>query len=77
MALIERHLMGSDCLNVGCVPSKGVIAASRAWTNVRSSAIYPYPTRAEVVKRVANAWRRSTFTEGKRNMLKRWFAWTR
>jgi pyruvate/2-oxoglutarate dehydrogenase complex dihydrolipoamide dehydrogenase (E3) component len=29
-ALIERHLMGGDCLNVGCVPSKALIAASRA-----------------------------------------------
>ena len=25
VALIEKHLMGGDCLNVGCVPSKGVI----------------------------------------------------
>lgn len=23
VALIEEHLMGGDCLNVGCVPSKG------------------------------------------------------
>ncbi len=30
VALIERHLMGGDCLNVGCVPSKGVIRAARA-----------------------------------------------
>jgi len=30
VALIERHLMGGDCLNVGCVPSKGMIRASRA-----------------------------------------------
>jgi pyruvate/2-oxoglutarate dehydrogenase complex dihydrolipoamide dehydrogenase (E3) component len=35
VALIERHLMGGDCLNVGCVPSKGVIRASRAWADVR------------------------------------------
>jgi len=34
VALIERHLMGGDCLNVGCVPSKGVIRASRAWAEV-------------------------------------------
>ncbi len=40
VALIERHLMGGDCLNVGCVPSKGVIAASRAWAKVRSSAAF-------------------------------------
>ena len=30
VALIERHLLGGDCLNVGCVPSKAVIRASRA-----------------------------------------------
>ena len=30
VALIERHLMGGDCLNVGCVPSKGLIRAGRA-----------------------------------------------
>jgi pyruvate/2-oxoglutarate dehydrogenase complex dihydrolipoamide dehydrogenase (E3) component len=37
VALIERHLMGGDCLNVGCVPSKGVIRAAKAWTAVREA----------------------------------------
>jgi pyruvate/2-oxoglutarate dehydrogenase complex dihydrolipoamide dehydrogenase (E3) component len=40
VALIERHLMGGDCLNVGCVPSKGLIAASRAWSSVRRGAAF-------------------------------------
>jgi pyruvate/2-oxoglutarate dehydrogenase complex dihydrolipoamide dehydrogenase (E3) component len=31
VALIERYLMGGDCLNVGCVPSKGIISAARSW----------------------------------------------
>ncbi|MEX2583565.1 MAG: mercuric reductase [Gemmatimonadota bacterium] len=31
VALVERKLMGGDCLNVGCVPSKAVLAAARAW----------------------------------------------
>lgn len=31
VALVERHLMGGDCLNVGCVPSKAVIGAARQW----------------------------------------------
>lgn len=35
VALVERHLMGGDCLNVGCVPSKGLIRASRAWADLR------------------------------------------
>ncbi len=34
-ALIERHLLGGDCLNVGCVPSKGVIRAARAYAEIR------------------------------------------
>lgn len=37
VALIERHLMGGDCLNVGCVPSKGIIAAARAWHEARTA----------------------------------------
>jgi pyruvate/2-oxoglutarate dehydrogenase complex dihydrolipoamide dehydrogenase (E3) component len=38
VALIERHLMGGDCLNVGCVPSKGVIRASRMVAEARRAA---------------------------------------
>jgi pyruvate/2-oxoglutarate dehydrogenase complex dihydrolipoamide dehydrogenase (E3) component len=37
VALIEKHLMGGDCLNVGCVPSKGVIRAARAWADLRNA----------------------------------------
>lgn len=37
VALIERHLLGGDCLNVGCVPSKGLIRASRAAFDARSA----------------------------------------
>ncbi len=29
VALIEKELMGGDCLNVGCVPSKALIRAAR------------------------------------------------
>ncbi len=35
VALVERHLMGGDCLNVGCVPSKAIIHAARAWHQAR------------------------------------------
>ena len=37
VALIERSLMGGDCLNVGCVPSKGIISAARAAAAVRDA----------------------------------------
>ena len=36
VALIERNLLGGDCLNVGCVPSKGVIRAARAAAEARN-----------------------------------------
>ena len=38
VALVERHSMGGDCLNVGCVPSKGIIRAARSWDAARKSA---------------------------------------
>lgn len=34
VALVERELMGGDCLNVGCVPSKGIISAARIAGNI-------------------------------------------
>lgn len=37
VALVERELMGGDCLNVGCVPSKGIISAARAAAAVRGA----------------------------------------
>lgn len=39
--------------------------------------IHPYPTQTEVIKKVANAWRKAHFTEGQKNVLRKWFAWTR
>ena len=35
--LIEKHKMGGDCLNTGCVPSKAMIAAGEAAETVRRS----------------------------------------
>jgi pyruvate/2-oxoglutarate dehydrogenase complex dihydrolipoamide dehydrogenase (E3) component len=37
VALIEKHLMGGDCLNVGCVPSKCLIRSARAVADVRDA----------------------------------------
>ncbi|MGH7863629.1 MAG: FAD-dependent oxidoreductase, partial [Candidatus Binataceae bacterium] len=40
VALVERELMGGDCLNFGCVPSKALIAAGRVAAAVRDGAEY-------------------------------------
>ncbi|MCA8994916.1 MAG: mercuric reductase [Planctomycetaceae bacterium] len=37
VALIEKHLLGGDCLNTGCVPSKSLIAAARRVHAVRTA----------------------------------------
>ncbi len=38
VALVERHLLGGDCLNVGCVPSKCIIRSSRVLGDVAAAA---------------------------------------
>lgn len=37
-ALIERHLLGGDCLNWGCVPSKAIIRSARVMGELRKAA---------------------------------------
>ncbi|HSS15386.1 MAG TPA: mercuric reductase [Candidatus Dormibacteraeota bacterium] len=37
VALIERNLMGGDCLNFGCVPSKALISSARLIQQIRES----------------------------------------
>ena len=37
-AMISEHLAGGDCLNVGCVPSKALIASAKAVAQVRKAA---------------------------------------
>lgn len=38
VALVERHLLGGDCLNVGCVPSKAMIGAAGGWRAAHEAA---------------------------------------
>jgi pyruvate/2-oxoglutarate dehydrogenase complex dihydrolipoamide dehydrogenase (E3) component len=37
VALVERYLMGGDCLNVGCVPSKAIVRSSRLAADLRDA----------------------------------------
>jgi pyruvate/2-oxoglutarate dehydrogenase complex dihydrolipoamide dehydrogenase (E3) component len=38
VVLIEKHKMGGDCLNTGCVPSKALLAAAHSAQTIRDSA---------------------------------------
>ncbi len=40
VALIEKHLMGGDCLNVGCVPSKAMIRSAKTMGEIRNAQDY-------------------------------------
>ena len=47
VALVERGLLGGDCLNYGCVPSKALIRAARAAFDARQASAFGVRTREE------------------------------
>jgi pyruvate/2-oxoglutarate dehydrogenase complex dihydrolipoamide dehydrogenase (E3) component len=46
--LVERHKMGGDCLNTGCVPSKALLAAAKRVALARSAAPFGVKASATV-----------------------------
>ena len=48
VALIERELLGGDCLNVGCVPSKSIIRTSRLYAEMRNAGQYGAQAPADI-----------------------------
>src|SRR6478609_6586996 len=38
--LIERHKMGGDCLNAGCVPSKALLAAAKRAEMIQGAGMF-------------------------------------
>ena len=40
VALVERHLLGGTCLNIGCVPSKAILRTSRLYAEMRHADQY-------------------------------------
>ena len=60
VALIEKHKMGGDCLNTGCVPSKALIRSAKLLHEARNSKKYGIHELnaqfdfAEIMQRVQN-----------------------
>jgi len=49
VALVERHLLGGDCLNTGCVPSKALIRSARVIGEVNRARLLGIALDAPVV----------------------------
>ncbi len=64
VSLVERHQMGGDCLNTGCVPSKALIRSARIADYLRNAnrygmdAVQPNVRFADVMERVQGAIKR-------------------
>lgn len=48
VALIEAHLLGGDCLNVGCVPSKALLRCAKAAAEVRDAGRFGVRIKGEI-----------------------------
>ncbi len=64
VALIERHRMGGDCLNTGCVPSKALIRSAKLLSHIKrakefgigdTTATFDFADVMERVQRVVKA----------------------
>ena len=48
VALVEKHQMGGDCLNTGCIPSKALISCAKKVHIARSADEFGLKTSGEV-----------------------------
>ena len=48
VALVERELLGGDCLNVGCVPSKAIIRTAQLYAEMRKAQYYGAQVPADI-----------------------------
>lgn len=48
VALVEKHLLGGDCLVTGCVPSKAMLASARAAAFLRRAADFGLPAPGDL-----------------------------
>ena len=48
VALVERELLGGDCLNIGCVPSKTILRTARLYAEMRDAERYGAQTPTDI-----------------------------
>ncbi len=48
VALVERELLGGDCLNIGCVPSKTILRTARLYAEMRDAERYGAQTPSDI-----------------------------
>lgn len=48
VALVERHLLGGTCVNIGCVPSKAILRTSRLYAEMRCADQYGAQIPADI-----------------------------
>lgn len=48
VALVERHLLGGNCLNIGCIPSKALLRTSRLYAEMRDAEQYGAQVPADI-----------------------------
>jgi pyruvate/2-oxoglutarate dehydrogenase complex dihydrolipoamide dehydrogenase (E3) component len=58
VALVEKHLLGGDCLNAGCIPSKTVLRSAKAVGDIRRAAELGVHVGGEVTVDFAAVMRR-------------------
>jgi pyruvate/2-oxoglutarate dehydrogenase complex dihydrolipoamide dehydrogenase (E3) component len=75
VAIVERHLIGGTCLNVGCTPTKTMVASAYAAHMARRAADYGICTTGPVTVDLAAVQRRARdLVEPRRRALEEWLS---
>jgi pyruvate/2-oxoglutarate dehydrogenase complex dihydrolipoamide dehydrogenase (E3) component len=71
-ALVERKLLGGTCVNVGCIPTKTLVASARAVHMARRGREYGFQTGEIRVEMPAVKARKDGVVNESRGMLEKW-----
>ena len=72
--LIERKLLGGTCVNVGCIPTKTLVASARAVHTARRGAEYGFSARDVVVDMEAVKRRKDAVVKHSSDGVANWLA---